>query len=264
MREYSKIAPQFWIGSTGKKLRKLGTNAQLVALYLLTSPHSNMIGMYHLPVAYLSADTGIPLEGASEALRSLIEAGFCAYDEASEVVWVHEMARFQVGEALKPTDKQCAGTQNAYDQVPDNIYLPEFYEKYSEAYHLTTKRFPEDGSPLEAPSETLRSKEKEKEKEKEREEKSAEPRFSALGFLVEAGADKKLAKDWLAVRAKKKLASTETALDEFVQEVLASGKSIDEILRHCCVKGWGGFEAGWMKNQRNAIKADEDVFAGCI
>jgi hypothetical protein len=121
-------------------------------------------------------------------------------------------------------------------------------------------RLPEDSrSPaVELPS-GMEGKGKEKEKEK-----SAEPRFSPLGFLVEAGADKTLAKDWLAVRSKKKLAGTETALSEFLQEVGRSDKSIDEILRFCCVKGWGGFEAAWLRNPRNATKVDDDVFAGCI
>ncbi|MBP6421575.1 MAG: hypothetical protein KA271_01650 [Propionivibrio sp.] len=109
MRDYSKVSPQIWIGPTGKAIRKLGVDAQLVALYLLTSPHANMIGMYHLPVAYLSADTGIPIEGASKGLLSLISTGFCGYDEEAEIVWVYEMARFQVGDQLKAKDLQSKG-----------------------------------------------------------------------------------------------------------------------------------------------------------
>lgn len=94
MRDYAKVAPQFWIGATGKALRKAGAEAQVVALYLLTSPHANMLGLYYLPTVYLIHETGLGEEGASKGLQRAIEAGFCSYDEASEVVWVHEMARF--------------------------------------------------------------------------------------------------------------------------------------------------------------------------
>ena len=173
MREYAKVAPQFWIGPTGKRIRQLGADAQVIALYLLTSPHANMIGLYHLPVPYISADTGIPIEEASKALHSLTEAGFCGYDAYAEVVWVYEMARDQVGENLKANDKQCAGVANAYAQVPTNMYLAAFYERYRTAYHLSEKRLGSSSEapspdPCEAPSQPLESQEQEQEQEQEK------------------------------------------------------------------------------------------------
>lgn len=44
MREYAKVGPTFWTGSTGKALRRRGIEGVLVALYLVSSPHSNMHG----------------------------------------------------------------------------------------------------------------------------------------------------------------------------------------------------------------------------
>lgn len=173
MRDYAKIAPRFWIGATGKAIRKCGPEAQVVALYLLSSPHANMIGLYHLPIAYIAADTGIPFEGASKALTKLFECGFCGYDEDAEVVWVFEMAHFQIGGALKPLDKQCAGTQNAYDNVPENRFLPGFFDKYAGAFHMTSRR--EARTPFEAPSIPLRSKEQEQESEQEQEQERGRP-----------------------------------------------------------------------------------------
>lgn len=57
MRDYSKVNGQFWTGKTGKALRG-DAQAQLVALYLVTSPHSNMIGVFHCPVLYIAHETG--------------------------------------------------------------------------------------------------------------------------------------------------------------------------------------------------------------
>lgn len=140
MRDYSKISSQIWTGRTGKQIRALGLEAQVVAFYLMTSPHSNMIGLYYLPLGYLSADTGIPLEGASKALQSLIDIGFCAYDRDSEVVWVYEMARIQVGDSLKANDHQCGGVATAYRLVQKNCYLAEFFDRYQSAFHLKERR----------------------------------------------------------------------------------------------------------------------------
>jgi hypothetical protein len=50
MRDYAKVAPTFWNGETGKKIRELGRDAQVVALYLITCPSSNWIGLYYLPL----------------------------------------------------------------------------------------------------------------------------------------------------------------------------------------------------------------------
>lgn len=164
MREYSKVGPQFWTGPTGKQIRRHGMEAQLVAFYLLTSPHANMIGMYHLPVAYIAIDTGMPIEGASKGLQSLIEVGFCAYDADSEVVWVKEMAVYQAAESLAQNDKRCAGIQNQYDSIPDNAYLSDFFDKYSSAFHMKRRREGRpSASPFQAPSKPLASQEQEQE-----------------------------------------------------------------------------------------------------
>lgn len=95
MRDYATVAPQFWLGKTGRELRKKGAEAQVVSFYLMTSPHANMLGLYYLPILYIAHETGLGLEGASKGLKSTIEAGFCSYDEDTEMVWVHEMAAYR-------------------------------------------------------------------------------------------------------------------------------------------------------------------------
>lgn len=67
MRDYAQVCPQFWLGKTGKKLRG-DAEAQLVALYLITSPHANMIGVFHCPMMYIAHETGMSLEGASKEI----------------------------------------------------------------------------------------------------------------------------------------------------------------------------------------------------
>jgi hypothetical protein len=94
-------------------------------------------------------------------------------------------------------------------------------------------------------------------KGKEKED-NATPRFSALDALKDAGATESLARDWLKARAKKRLADTETAITEFMQEVGKSKQDINDILRVCCKRGWGGFEANWLNNSRNSSQRSDE------
>lgn len=140
MRDYATVSPQFWLGETGRKFRKVGAETQVVAFYLMTSPHANMLGLYYLPILYLAHETGLDMEGAWKGLQRAIEVGFCSYDEETEMVWVHEMAAYQIGTSLSTGDKRCAGVRNEYAALPENPFLSEFYDKYQHHYHLTVKR----------------------------------------------------------------------------------------------------------------------------
>ncbi|WP_157266505.1 hypothetical protein [Azohydromonas aeria] len=166
MRKYAQIGPQFWSSSaTGRAIRKKGSEAVVVALYLMSSPHSNMLGLYYQPMLYMAHETGLGIEGATKGLQRCIEANFCSYDEASEMVWVHEMALYQIAEELSPGDKRVTGVQKEYDAVPDCPYLVAFFERYGGNFHMTRKRFPSGwiASHLEAPSMPHASQEQEQE-----------------------------------------------------------------------------------------------------
>ncbi|QLS18856.1 DNA-binding protein [Klebsiella michiganensis] len=166
MRDYATVAPQFWLGKTGRELRKKGAEAQVVSFYLMTSPHANMLGLYYLPILYIAHETGLGFEGASKGLKSAIEAGFCSYDEDTEMVWVHEMAAYQVGKALKPGDNRCAGVRSEYASLTENPFLSSFYERYKNDFHLNIKR--ETRQILEGASKGLRSQDQEQDQEQEK------------------------------------------------------------------------------------------------
>ncbi|MBV2128184.1 hypothetical protein [Arsukibacterium indicum] len=169
MRDYAKIGPQFWIGRTGKELRKRGPECQVVAMYLISSPHSNMLGLYYLPKMFIAHETGLSMDGACKGLLSAIEAGFCQYDDDSEMVWVPEMARYQIADALKPADKRCAGVQNEYNALPTNPFLSAFYDKYATAFCMTVKRNcdTQNVRGLQGASKPHRSQEQEQEQEQD-------------------------------------------------------------------------------------------------
>lgn len=168
MREYGKVSPHFWTGSTGKQLRQC-PESLVVSMYLMTSPHANMLGLYYMPLLYVAHETGLGMEGACKGLQWACEAGFCSYDHDSEMVWVHEMARFQIADKLKSTDKRSIGVQNEYNSLPSNPFLASFYDKYSQAFCMTEKRENSVKKSMknEAPLKPLASQEQEQEQEQE-------------------------------------------------------------------------------------------------
>ena len=171
MRDYGKVSPQFWTGTTGRKIRALGANAQVVALYLMTCPASSMIGLYSLPLPMLAHETGIPLEGACKALLSLSEVGFAEYDEANEIVLVHAMARHQIGERVVKADKRHLGVTREAQKLTYTPLFAKWHARYREPYDLPDMSH---ASPLEAPSKPLRSQEQDQEHGQDHEQGSAE------------------------------------------------------------------------------------------
>lgn len=169
VRDYAVVSPRFWTGETGREIRKCGKDARLVAMYLLTAPGSNMIGLYYLPLPILCHETDLPLEGASEALARLARIGFAHYDKESEMVWVPEMARFQIGPEVTPRDNRWKGIRKELEALKKSSFYAAFLEHYGSAYCLTDK-------PLESPSEPASNPLLSQEQDQEQEQKQDQER----------------------------------------------------------------------------------------
>lgn len=170
MREYGKVSPTFWTGHTGMALRAHGPEAMLVALYLMTSPMSNMLGIFPQPVLYIGSETGLMEKGARKGLRACCDVGFARYDEATQTVWVVEMAAWQIAKQLKASDNRCVGIQKEYEALPKNPFLGPWFDHYEHVFHLKFRR------DSEGPSKPLRSHEHEHEQEQEQDhEKDKRP-----------------------------------------------------------------------------------------
>lgn len=145
MRDYGTVSPKFWTQGTGKALRG-NPEAQIVALYLMTSPHSNMIGVFHLPLLYIAHETGLTMEGASKGLQRGIDSGFCQYDAETETVFVIEMAHYQIGETLKAKDLRAKSIYKLYAAIEGSRLGDAFFDRYGDDFSLPSKPL---ASPLE-------------------------------------------------------------------------------------------------------------------
>jgi hypothetical protein len=175
MRDYAKVAPQFWTGATGKALKAAGPEAVIVGLYLMTSPHANMIGLYYCPLIYIAHDTGLGLEGASKGLQSAIEADFCTFDAETDYVFVHAFAEYQIGAELDPKDLRVKGVVNELSKVPKGQCWQAFRARYAVPFNL-----PVPAVDNQAPTKPLRSQEQEQKQKQKKNPSSADA--DQMGF----------------------------------------------------------------------------------
>lgn len=172
MRDYSKVLARIWIGKTGKEIKSFGPVTTLLAHYLISSPHAHMSGAYYLPQSYMAHESGLSVKDVPKALQNLISIDFCTYDESTEYVWVHNMARYQVGEELHPKDNMVKHMNKHFKNLPKVSFLTRFYEKYRVPFYLKERK---DLPTLsEGASEVVRSQEQEQETEHETEQDEEE------------------------------------------------------------------------------------------
>jgi len=134
-RSYGIVRPSFWIGKTGVMLRKHDPSVSLVALYLQTSPHANMIGLYHLPLIYVAHETGLHVRQVDDAIVVLERDGFCTYARETEWVFVTEMARCQIADELKPRDNRVKNIRKELEKAPPHL-VELFLERYEGPFSL--------------------------------------------------------------------------------------------------------------------------------
>jgi hypothetical protein len=114
MRDYGKVQTGFWGSGT---MQGLDSDARLLALYLLTSPHTTMIGVFRLPDAYACEDLGWTAERLRNGFETLSKIGFSKYCEKTKWVWVVKFLDFNKPE--NPNQWKAASKLAA--AIPDNV-----------------------------------------------------------------------------------------------------------------------------------------------
>lgn len=135
MRNYASIQPTFWTRGSGKRLRDKPL-ARLLALYLMTSPASNMLGLYYVSRRTLIDDTGIPESELDSALAAVAEAEIAFYDPKDELVYVPNAARYQIGPYLKPQDNRRKQLTKQLTLYEGHEFLLRWIARYYDVYDL--------------------------------------------------------------------------------------------------------------------------------
>ncbi|WP_193147699.1 hypothetical protein [Citrobacter freundii] len=112
MRDYGKVHTSFWI-SDG--MRRVSDDARLLALYLLTGQHTNMIGCFRLPDGYVSEDLAWTFERVSKGFDELSKNGFATRDPVSKWVLIRNFMSWNPVE----NPNQGIAAMRLFSQVPD-------------------------------------------------------------------------------------------------------------------------------------------------
>lgn len=161
MRDYGKVQTSFWTSST---TRAMSEDGRALALYLLTSPHSNQIGCFRLPDGYAADDMQWPAERVSEGFAELSRNGFATRDKGSSWVFIRLFLKWNSIE----NPNQGASAAKLFRMVPDGI--PQKRE-LARALREFAPKFPADAlNGFETLPEPFRNQEQEQEREQEQEE----------------------------------------------------------------------------------------------
>jgi hypothetical protein len=121
---YKSIHDTFW---TDPKVKKLKPETKLAYLYLITNHHSHYSGIYYLPVDMVSLETGISKKNVKDIFGSLKSDKFMKYDNDMAIVWVINMAKYQIN-----GQKQVQGAANHLSTLHNCPLIKEFLEKYKD------------------------------------------------------------------------------------------------------------------------------------
>lgn len=111
MRDYGRVYSAFW---QSPETRGFSEDSRTLALYLLTSPHANLIGCFRLPDAYAAEDLMWSSERVREGFAELESKGFVSRDDASKWVLIHKYLKWNGFE----NGNVAIAAQKAFDQVP--------------------------------------------------------------------------------------------------------------------------------------------------
>lgn len=163
---YQKIHSQIW---QDEKFSGLSLNAQLLFLYILTSPHSNALGVYVLPLGYIEGDLKWPKKTLSKAFGELLKMGSIKYN--SPVILIKNHLRYNPIDSLNKN--QLKNIVKIISQLPRNPLVLEL--------EPLVKPFL-NGLPN--PFETLSNSETEEETEEEKETLPKETLSEELSFFL--------------------------------------------------------------------------------
>jgi hypothetical protein len=97
----------------------MSDDAKMLAIYLLTGPHTNLIGCFRIPDGYVIADLGWSSQRVSKGFDELFQKGFATLDKPQNWVLVHKFLKWNQIE----NPNQAKSAAKLFSQVPDTTHL---------------------------------------------------------------------------------------------------------------------------------------------
>ena len=90
MREFGKVSAHFWIDSD---METLSDNGKLLALYLLTTHHGNLLGIFRMPLGYIATDLKWDLEKTAQTFDELETKRFAKRSSNGDLIVIHNYTK---------------------------------------------------------------------------------------------------------------------------------------------------------------------------
>jgi hypothetical protein len=243
LRDYGKVHTSFWSSAT---IRSLSEDGRTLALYLMTSPHTTIAGVFRLPDGYVCEDLQWSPERVAKGFEELLRNGFANRCETTKWLWIVKHLAWNPPE----NPNQCKAAAKCADGVPDEC-----------AWKLDFMRVCGPRIGLAAPPKPNRSRTVAKpfrNQEQKQEQKQDSGGFAEFWLAY----PRKDAKDD-ALKAFQKIAPDAELLALMVTAIKAQG------LAERCAKGERKFvpmPATWLNGKRwqdePSTAAADDIFAG--
>jgi hypothetical protein len=214
MRDYGKVHTSFWSSET---IRHLSDDGKMLALYLMTSPHTTLIGAFRLPDGYASEDLGWDSKRVAKGFKELLANGFANRCETTKWVWIVKHLAWNPPE--NPNQRKAG--QKLVAQIPSQCgWKPAFMRVSADILGLGPQ---EELNPCETLSEPLLNQEQEQEQEQEIKPLCETPDGFARFWRAWPATDRKVAKAECAKRWKARgLEKHADAIVEHVESLKAS------------------------------------------
>lgn len=125
---YQKIHSQIW---TDEKFITLSQDAKYLFLYILTSPHSNSIGLYVLPKPYVLTDLEWDYKRFKKPFDELLNKGLIFYDETVKLVCIRNHLKHNPLE----NENQAKAIAKLIKSLPKSSLFSTILEQLRERYH---------------------------------------------------------------------------------------------------------------------------------
>ncbi|MCD6039985.1 MAG: hypothetical protein K0S27_1385 [Gammaproteobacteria bacterium] len=182
MRSYGAIQTSFW-GNV--EAQQLSDQAKLLIAYLLTGPHTTMLGCFRLPKGYIESDLQWERDKSESALSELSRNNFVSYDDSSGWLLIQNFLRFNP--ICNPRQGVCI--QRLFSVVPPHLALwkPLINSLLTHGKHLLST-FTDHLKTLQDSGDTVKKEDvtdQEQEEEQEQEQNKKKEELEEKNLMIE-------------------------------------------------------------------------------
>ncbi|USE35898.1 hypothetical protein [Endozoicomonas sp. SCSIO W0465] len=120
MREFGKVSARFWVDS---EMETLSDDGKLLALYLLTTHHGNLLGIFRMPMGYIATDLKWDMEKTIQTFDELETKRFAKRSSNGDLIVINNYTKHNRTE----NNRQLDARLRLVLTLPENLddLLPE-------------------------------------------------------------------------------------------------------------------------------------------